>query len=80
MGQLAHRGVGVIGAKWWWVVWSPMVLRSLGPMCGGDLQIVLPKRNTASVVGTSEVVGTLNHYKMVKKSCALRDNGDVKTF
>ena len=34
--------------------------------------------NAASVVVTCEVVGTLNHYKMVKKKfelCALRDGG-----
>ena len=39
--------------------------------------------NAASVVVTCEVVGTLNHYKMVKKKielCALRGGGDVKTF
>ena len=35
---------------------------------GGDLRIiVLLKMNAASVVVTCEVVGTLNHYKMVKK-------------
>ena len=41
------------------------------------------KRNTASVVVTCEVVGTLNHYEMVKKKlelCTLRGNGDVKFF
>ena len=41
------------------------------------------KMNTASVVVTCEVVGTLNHYKMVKKKielCALRGGGDIKTF
>ena len=35
--------------------------------------------NAASVVVTCEVVGTLNHYKMVKKKfelCALRGGGD----
>ena len=39
--------------------------------------------NAASVVVTCEVVGTLNHYKMVKKNfelCALRGGGDIKTF
>ena len=39
--------------------------------------------NAASVVVTCEVVGTLNHYKMVKKIfelCALRGGGDIKTF
>ena len=40
------------------------------------------KRNAASVMVTCEVVGTLNHYKIVKKAelCALRGDGDVKTF
>ena len=41
------------------------------------------KMNAASVVVTCEVMGTLNHYKMVKKKfelCALRGGGDVKTF
>ena len=40
------------------------------------------KMNAASVVVASEVVGTLNHYNMVKKFelCALRGDGDVKTF
>ena len=41
------------------------------------------KMNAASVVVTCEVVGTLNHYKMVKKKfelCALRGGGDIKTF
>ena len=41
------------------------------------------KMNAASVVVTCEVVGTLNHYKMVKKNfelCALRGGGDIKTF
>ena len=36
--------------------------------------------NAASVVVTCEVVGTLNHYKMVKKKielCALRGGGDI---
>ena len=35
--------------------------------------------NAASVVVTYEVVGTLNHYKMVKKKfelCAFRGGGD----
>ena len=39
--------------------------------------------NAASVVVTCEVVGTLNHYKMVNKKielCALRGGGDIKTF
>ena len=38
--------------------------------------------NVASVVVTCEVVGTFNHYKMVKKNfelCALRGGGDIKT-
>ena len=52
---------------------------------GGDLQIIvlLQKKNAASVVVTCEVVGTLDHYKMVKKNfelCALRGGGDIKTF
>ena len=38
--------------------------------------------NAASVVVTCEVVGTLNHYKMVKnvELCTLRGGGDIKTF
>ena len=39
--------------------------------------------NATSVVVTCEVVGTLNHYKMVKKNfelCALRGGRDIKTF
>ena len=51
---------------------------------GRDLRIVIcSKMNAASVVVTCEVMGTLNHYKMVKKNfelCALRGGGDVKTF
>ena len=42
-----------------------------------------PKMNAALVVVTCELVGTLNHYKMVKKKfelCALRGDGDIKTF
>ena len=40
------------------------------------------KMNVASVVVTCEVVGTLNHYKMVKKCefCAYRVGGDIKNF
>ena len=41
------------------------------------------KMNTASVVLTCEMVGTLKHYKMVKfffEICALRGCGDIKTF
>ena len=41
------------------------------------------KMNAASVVVTCEVVGTLNHYKMVEKNfelCGLRGGGDIKTF
>ena len=39
---------------------------------GGDLWIIiLFKLNAASVVMTCEVVGTLNHYNMVKKSLNL---------
>ena len=39
--------------------------------------------NVGSEVVTCEVVGVLNHYKMVKffwEFCALRGGGDVKTF
>ena len=40
--------------------------------------------NAALVVVTCELVGTINHYKMVKKNicalCALRCGGDIKTF
>ena len=46
---------------------------------GGDLQIINLLKNEC----TCEVVGTLNHYKMVKKHfelCALRGAGDIKTF
>ena len=34
---------------------------------GGDLQSLFCSMNATSVVLTCEVVGTLNHYKMVKK-------------
>ena len=39
--------------------------------------------NAASVVLTCAVVGTLKHYKMVKKKfelCALRSGRDIKNF
>ena len=39
--------------------------------------------NATLVEVTCEVMGTLNHYKMVKKEfefCALRGGGDIKTF
>ena len=38
--------------------------------------------NVVSVVVTPKVVGTPNHYKMVKKKelCALRGGRDVKNF
>ena len=45
--------------------------------------LIYSQINAASVVVTCEVVGTLNHYKMVKKKielCALRGGGDLKTF
>ena len=32
-----HRGGGVIWAKWWWVGWSPGVVRWLESRGGGDL-------------------------------------------
>ena len=38
--------------------------------------------NAASVVVTCEVVGLLNHYKLLKKNfelCPLRGGGDIKT-
>ena len=40
------------------------------------------KRNATSVVVTCEVVGTLNHYKMVKKFelCTFRGGGNRKNF
>ena len=51
---------------------------------GGSYQsLFCSKMNAASVVVTCEVVGTLNHYKMVKKNfelCALRGGGEIKTF
>ena len=51
---------------------------------GGDLKsLFCSKMNAASVVMTCEVVGTLNHYKMVKnffELCALRGGRDIKTF
>ena len=45
------------------------MLKWLGSRGGRDLQVVilLKKRNAGSVVVAYEVVGTLNHYKMVKK-------------
>ena len=40
-----NRGGAMTGAKWWWVGWSPRVLRWLEPRGGADLQIVvLPKK------------------------------------
>ena len=57
-GGLVHRGGGMIGDKWWWVGWSPGVV-------GSYKLLFCSKRNAASVVMTCEVVGTLNHYKMV---------------
>ena len=43
-GGLVHRGGGVIGAQWWCVGWSPGMVRWLGPRGGGDLQVVLLKK------------------------------------
>ena len=36
-GGLVHRDGGVIGDKWWWVGWSPGVVRWLGSRVGRDL-------------------------------------------
>ena len=50
---------------------------------GGCKSLFCSKMNTASVVVTCEVVGTLNYYKTVKKNfelCALIGGGDIKTF
>ena len=51
---------------------------------GGDLRIIVLLKNECSFSGGAcEVVGTLNHYKMVKKNfelCALRGGGDIETF
>ena len=55
----------------------------LGGGAGTYKSLFCSKMNAASVVVTCEVVGTLNHYKMVKKKlnlCALRGGGDIKTF
>ena len=52
-------------------------------MVGTYELLFCPKRNAASVVVTCEVVGTPNHYRMVKnffELCAPRGNRDVKTF
>ena len=74
-GGLVHRGGGVIGAKCWRGGWDPGVM-------GTYKLFFCSKRNAASVVKICEVVGALNHYKMVKKIelCTLRGNGDVITF
>ena len=52
-------------------------------MVGTYESLFFSKMNAASVVVTCEVVGTLNHDKMVKinfELCALRGAGDIKTF
>ena len=52
-------------------------------MAGTYESLFCSEMNAASVLVTCEVMGTLNHYKMVKKNfelCTLRDGGDVKTF
>ena len=52
-------------------------------MAGTYESLFCSKMNAASVVVTCEVVGTLNHYKMVKKILNfvhIRGGGDVKTF
>ena len=67
-GGLVHSSGGMIGAKWWFG-WSPGVVRWLEPR--GDVTYKLlfcSKWNAALVVVTCEMVGTLNHYTMVKKN------------
>ena len=52
-------------------------------MAGTYKSLFCSKMSAASVVVTCEVVGTLNHYKMVKKNfelCVLRGGGDIKSF
>ena len=64
---MVNRGGGVIRSKWWRVGWSPGVLRWLGPRVVGTYKLLFcSERNVTSVVVISEVVGTFNHYKMVK--------------
>ena len=48
---------------------EPMGVEVVGGQGGGDLQIViLLRKDVTSVVVISDVVGTFNHYKMVKKN------------
>ena len=55
---MGPSGGGLVGAQGWWGGW--------GPGAVGTYELFCSKRNATSVVVTCEVVGTLNHYKMVK--------------
>ena len=73
----------------WWLVRVTLVVAwwlfapKFWEVVGTYESLFCSKMNAASVVVTCEVVGTLNHYKMVKKKfelCTLRGGGDIKTF
>ena len=73
----------------WWLVRVTLVVAwwlfapKFWEVVGTYESLFCSKMNAASVVVACEVVGTLNHYKMVKKNfelCALRGGGDIKTF
>ena len=73
----------------WWLVRVTLVVAwwlfapKFWEVAGTYESLFCSKMNAASVVVTCEVMGTLNHYKMVKKKfelSALRGGGDVKTF
>ena len=56
---MGPSGVGLVGAQRWQGGWGPGVV--------GTFELLLcSKRNAVSVVVTCEVVGTLNHYNIVK--------------
>ena len=74
---------------YWWLVRVTLVVAwwlfapKFWEVVGTYESLFCSKMNAASVVVTCEVVGTLNHYKMVKKKfelCALRGGGDIKNF
>ena len=79
----------LVSSYYWWLVRVTLVVAwwlfapKFWEVVGTYKSLFCSKMNAASVVVTCEVVGTLNHYKMVKKNfelCALRGGGDIKTF
>ena len=83
--QVLEKNINI----YWWLIRVTLVVAwwlfapKFWEVVGTYESLFCSKMNAASVVVTCEVVGTLNHYKMVKKNfelCALRGGGDIKTF